>query len=56
MQQGKEIQVCKFRKPEADTIMNDKVISEQRYTHVVKSDYNNGGKKGLPVHQGTNGM
>ena len=56
MRRNKDIQVCKLRKPEADTIMNDKAISEQRYAHVVKPEYNNGGKKGLPVHQGTNGM
>ena len=56
MRPNKDIQVCKLRKPEADTIMNDKAISEQRYTHAIKPKYNNGGKKGLPVHQGTNGM
>ena len=45
MRRNKDIQVCKLRKPEADTIMNDKAISEQRYTHDVKPEYNNGGKK-----------
>ena len=45
MRRHKDIQVCKLRKPEADTIMNDKAISEQRYTHAVKRECNNGGKK-----------
>ena len=35
----------KLCKPEADTIMNDKAISEQMYAHAVKPEYNNGGKR-----------
>ena len=34
-----------LRKPETDTIMNDKAISEQRNAHTVKPEYNNGGKR-----------
>ena len=45
VQWDKDIQVCKLPKLEADTIMNDKAISEQRYTHDVKPEYNNGGKR-----------
>ena len=45
MRRNKDIRVCKLRKPEADTIMNDKAISEQRYAHAVKPEYNNGGKR-----------
>ena len=45
MRWNKDIQVCKLCKPEADTIMNDKAISEKRYAHIVKPEYNNGGKR-----------
>ena len=45
MRWDKDIQVCNLRKPEVDTIMNDKAISEQRYAHAVKPEYNNGGKR-----------
>ena len=34
----------KFRKPETDTIRNDKETLEQRYMHTVKPEYNNGYK------------
>ena len=44
VQRNKDIQVCKSRKPEAATIMNNKAISEQRYTHVIKPEYDNGDK------------
>ena len=40
VQWNKEIQVCKFRKPVADTIMNDEVITEQKYT-TIKPEYDN---------------
>ena len=50
MRRNKDIQVCKLRKPEADTIMNDKAITKQRYTHTVKPEYDNRDKgiSGLP--------
>ena len=31
----------KFRKPEPDTIKNDKATLEQRYMHTVKPEYDN---------------
>ena len=56
MRRHKDIQVCKLRKLEDDTIMNDKAIPEQGYAHAVNPEYNNGGKrlvrftKGLMVY------
>ena len=45
MRWNKDIHVCKLCKPETDTIMNDKAMSEQRNAHTVKPEYNNGGKR-----------
>mgnify|MGYP005835767245 CR=1 FL=1 len=45
----------KFRKPETDTIRNDKATSEQRYMRTVKPEYDNEDKV-LADSQGTNGM
>ena len=51
VQRDKDIHVCKFHKPEADTIMNDKAITKQRYTHTVKPEYDNR-DKGISGLQG----
>ena len=44
VQWNKGIQVCKFHKPEAATIMNNKAMSEQRYMYAIKPEYDNGNK------------
>ena len=41
-----------MRKPGADTIMNDKAISEQGYAHDVKPEYNNRGKRLVQLTRG----
>ena len=52
VQQDNGIQVCEIGKPEDDTIMNDKAISEKRrYTHIIKPKYDNG-DKGIDGLQG----
>ena len=51
MRWNKDIHVCKLRKPEDDTIMNDKAISEQRNAHIVKPEYDNR-DKGIAGLQG----
>ena len=56
MQRNKEIQVCKFRKPEADTITNDKAVNKNRGIHMLLNRSITMEIKGLPVYKGTNGM
>ena len=41
----------KFRKPEPDTIKNDKATLEQRYTHTANPEYGNE-DKGIAGLQG----
>ena len=56
VQQDKGIQVCKFGKPEAATIMKDKAISGNRDIHLLLNQSMTVEIKGLPVYKGTNGM
>ena len=56
VQQDKGIQVCKFRKPEADIIMNDKAINRNRGIHMLLNRSITTEIKKLPVYKGTNGM
>ena len=56
VQQDKGIQVCKFGKLEADTIMKDKAISENKNIHLLLNRSMTVEIKGLPVYKGTNGM
>ena len=56
VQRDKEIQVCKFRKPEADTILNDKAISRNRHIYILLNRSMTMDIKGFPVYKGTNGI
>ena len=56
VQQDEGIQVCKIRKPETDTIMNDKAINKNIGIHMLSNRSITAEIKGLPVFKGTNGM
>ena len=56
VQQGKGIQVCEIGKPEADAIMNDKVISRNKGICIFLNWSMTTKIKGLPFYKVTNGI